>query len=169
MPEVAYVLKGFPRLSELFVASEILRLEQIGLDLRLHVIKAPDEDVRTRSSTASGPAHLPAADDEPVPDHAPALAAREPAVVPPVALAASRAAGRSGSRARCGFTLAQSIRARKAFWALPRKLFVKELLLGVALADGLLDAPEVRHIHAHFAHGATTVAWVASMVSKDLN
>src|SRR5207247_3468264 len=40
-----------------------------------------------------------------------------------------------------------------------------ELLLGLALADELLGQPDVRHIHAHFAHGATTVAWVASMVT----
>ena len=46
MPErssVAYVLKGWPRISELFIASEIYRLEQAGLPLRLYVIKAPDE------------------------------------------------------------------------------------------------------------------------------
>src|SRR5205809_7755056 len=46
MPEVAYVLKGFPRLSELFIASEIHQLEQAGLRLRIYVIKPPDEEVR---------------------------------------------------------------------------------------------------------------------------
>ena len=45
MPEVAYVLKGFPRLSELFIASEIHRLERVGVPLRIYVIKPPDEDV----------------------------------------------------------------------------------------------------------------------------
>ena len=43
MPEVAYVLKGWPRISELFIASEIYRLEQAGLPLRLYVIKPSDE------------------------------------------------------------------------------------------------------------------------------
>jgi hypothetical protein len=44
MPDaVAYVLKGWPRISELFIASEIYRLEQAGLNLRLYVIKPPDE------------------------------------------------------------------------------------------------------------------------------
>src|SRR6476620_6735944 len=165
MPEVAYVLKGFPRLSELFVASEILRLEQIGLDLRLHVIKAPDEDVqhplvdRIRApctylpqTTSLSQTTLRRWLRENLPSFLPSL--RRVARRRPVGLARA-----------CGFTLAQSIRARKTFWSLPRKLFVKELLLGVALADELLDEPEVRHIHAHFAHGATTVAWVASMVT----
>ena len=40
---VAYVLKGWPRISELFIASEIFRLEQAGTPLRLYVIKPPDE------------------------------------------------------------------------------------------------------------------------------
>ncbi|MGB7924009.1 MAG: hypothetical protein WCF57_12250, partial [Pyrinomonadaceae bacterium] len=44
--EVAYVLKGFPRLSEMFIASEIYRLEQLGTALRLYVIKPSDESQR---------------------------------------------------------------------------------------------------------------------------
>src|SRR5947209_4055481 len=43
MPEVAYVLKGYPRLSETFITSEIHRVEQAGQPLRLFVIK-PLED-----------------------------------------------------------------------------------------------------------------------------
>src|SRR5262245_65061297 len=40
---VAYVLKGYPRISELFIASEIYRLERAGLPLRLIVIKRGEE------------------------------------------------------------------------------------------------------------------------------
>ena len=29
----------------------------------------------------------------------------------------------------------------------------------------MLDAPEVRHLHAHFAHGTTTVTWLAATVA----
>ena len=43
---VAYVLKGFPRLSEMFIASEIYRLEQVGQRLRLYVVMPPDESMR---------------------------------------------------------------------------------------------------------------------------
>jgi len=42
---IAYVLKGFPRLSEIFIASEILRLETGGVPVRLLVLKAEDETV----------------------------------------------------------------------------------------------------------------------------
>ena len=33
------------------------------------------------------------------------------------------------------------------------------------LADELLDAPDVRHLHAHFAHGTTTVTWHAATIA----
>ena len=36
---VAYILMGFPRVSETFIASEIHRVEQAGVPLRLYVIK----------------------------------------------------------------------------------------------------------------------------------
>ncbi len=42
---VAYVLKGYPRLSEVFITSEIYRVERLGVPVRLYVIKAADEDV----------------------------------------------------------------------------------------------------------------------------
>jgi hypothetical protein len=43
---VAYVLKGYPRISELFIASEIYRLEQGGLPLRIFVITQEQEGFR---------------------------------------------------------------------------------------------------------------------------
>ena len=43
---VAYVLKGFPRRSETFIASEIHRVEQLGVPVRLFVLKPADEPDR---------------------------------------------------------------------------------------------------------------------------
>ena len=40
---VAYILMGFPRVSETFIASEIHRVEQAGVPLRLFVIKPVEE------------------------------------------------------------------------------------------------------------------------------
>ena len=49
MPDrVAYVLKGYPRVSELFIASEIHRLEQLGVDLDLY-----EESVERRVEKAA--------------------------------------------------------------------------------------------------------------------
>src|SRR3954447_18202393 len=39
MPDVAYVLKAYPRLSEPYITSEIHRIEQAGVRVRLFAIK----------------------------------------------------------------------------------------------------------------------------------
>jgi glycosyltransferase involved in cell wall biosynthesis len=45
-PEIAVVLKGYPRLSETFIAQEILGLERAGLNLRLYSLRHPtDHDI----------------------------------------------------------------------------------------------------------------------------
>jgi glycosyltransferase involved in cell wall biosynthesis len=40
---VAFVLKGYPRLSETFIAQEVLALEQRGLDIRLFALRLPTD------------------------------------------------------------------------------------------------------------------------------
>jgi glycosyltransferase involved in cell wall biosynthesis len=61
--------------------------------------------------------------------------------------------------------LAQAVRARRTFWSWPRKVYLKEFLQAATLADLLLQAPDVSHLHAHFCHGATTVTWLASRMT----
>src|SRR5262249_24864704 len=61
--------------------------------------------------------------------------------------------------------LAQAVRARARFWSPPRKVYVKEFLQAIAIADRLRVAPDIHHLHAHFCHGATTVTWIAAMIS----
>jgi len=63
------------------------------------------------------------------------------------------------------FAFAQAVRARRGFWAWPRKVYAKEFFQAIALADGLLSSPGVGHLHAHFCHGATTVTWMAAMIT----
>ena len=43
--KVAYVMNGFPRLSETFIANEILQLERLGLQLRLFSVKREAEAI----------------------------------------------------------------------------------------------------------------------------
>lgn len=163
--EVAYVLKGFPRLSEMFIASEIYRLEQLGTRLRLYVIKPSDESQHHGivDRIRAKPDYLPPTTSlsatslyrwlrTHLKDFLPALrsvARRRPAGVACAAAAA----------------FAQAVRARRTFWSWPRKLYLKEFLQAASIADRLLDAPNVRHLHAHFCHGATTVTWLASMMT----
>jgi glycosyltransferase involved in cell wall biosynthesis len=162
---VAYVLKGYPRLSEVFIASEVYRVERLGVPLRLYVQKAADEQVhhdvvrrvRTRpeylhqtSSLSAAGAGRWLADN--VGTFRPALlrtTRRHP-------LRLLRAAGRA---------LAQAVRARRGILAPPRKIYLKELLLAVDLADRIDSAGDVARLHAHFAHGATTVTWLAATIT----
>jgi glycosyltransferase involved in cell wall biosynthesis len=162
---IAYVLKGYPRLSEMFITSEIFRLEQLGVRLRLHVIKPADETRRQGiiNRIKARPDYLPATTSlsntplrrwlsRHLKDFMPALrhvARRRPAGVARAAVAA----------------LAQAARARRTFWSPPRKVYLKEFLQAAAVASRVLDDVEVKHLHAHFSHGATTVAWLASMMT----
>jgi glycosyltransferase involved in cell wall biosynthesis len=163
---VAYVLKGFPRLSETFISSEIYRMEQKGLKLRLYVIKpcegeAPRSGMVTRIKADR--VYLPGTTslkETPLPrwlamhlkDFLPGL--RRAFFWRPLPVA----------RAACA-AFAQSVRARRSFWSWPRKVYLKEFLQAAMVADQLRQAPDVGHIHAHFCHGATTVAWLASIMT----
>jgi glycosyltransferase involved in cell wall biosynthesis len=165
---VAYVLKAYPRLSETYIHSEIHRLEQLGLSLRLYAIKPPEAAER-------GPRH-------PVIDRIQATAVYLPAVEsvsgttllrwlrgnlrpflrPLARTAAIRPAGLACAAASA---FAQAVRARRTWYARPRKIYLKEFLQAVALADLVHEALDVRHLHAHYAHGSTTVAWLASQIT----
>lgn len=162
---VAYILKGYPRLSEIFITSEIYRLEQLGVKLRLAVIKH-GEDLRGNTifnRIQTQPNYLPETSSLSatslrqwlqlhLKDFSPALrhvAGKRPFGVAHAVFAA----------------MVQAVRARRAFFAWPRKLYLKEFLQAVWIAQFILESGDVRHIHAHFCHGATTVAWFVSLIT----
>ena len=161
---VGYVLKGYPRISELFIASEIWRLEQLGLRLRLFVLKPADETDHhpVVDRIEATPSYLPETTSlsgvgvrqwlrENFGSFRPALgrvARRHP-------LRTLRAAAAAAG---------QAVRARDGLR--PRSIYLKEFLQAADVADRLLRARDVRHLHAHFAHGTTTVTWLASMLTK---
>ena len=162
---VAYVLKGYPRISEIFIASEIYRLEQLGLPMRLFVLKPADETTThpVVERIRAAPQYLPAMTS---------LSATQfykwlPQNIRPFVGSIARVARRRplGLARAISQAAAQSIRARKHRFGWPRKLYAKELLHGIALADGVLADARIRHLHAHFAHGATTVTWFASTIT----
>lgn len=165
MNTVAYILKGYPRLSEIFITSEIYRLEQLGMKLRLAVIKHGDEVGANGlfNRIEARPNYLPETSslsqtslrswlDLHLSDFLPAL--RSVARQKPVGFARAAVAAFS-----------QAVRARRTFFAAPRKLYLKEFLQAVWTAQFILEAGDVRHIHAHFCHGATTVAWLVSIIT----
>ena len=70
-----------------------------------------------------------------------------------------RAGTRCGRCAAAAAAAGQSVRARDGLR--PRSIYLKEFLQAADVADRLLRARDVRHLHAHFAHGTTTVTWLA--------
>jgi glycosyltransferase involved in cell wall biosynthesis len=153
---VAYILMGYPRVSETFIASEILRVERAGIPLRLFVIKPVEERERGHrhpvvDAIAATPAYLP----DPAALRAPLRRWRVRHVrpfMPPL----RRLRGRGIAKA-LKIVLPCYLRDGR------RKIYLKELLQAIALADRL--PPDVRHLHAHFAHGTTTVTWLAATIS----
>jgi glycosyltransferase involved in cell wall biosynthesis len=162
---VAYVLKGYPRMSELFIASEIYRLEQLGVPLRLYVIKPADE-ARQHGIVArikSRPQYLPATASLTKTPLTRWLGAHLKEFLPSLRSVARRRPAGVARAAAAAF--AQAVRARRSFRSWPRKVYLKEFLQAAMVADGVLSAGDVRHLHAHFCHGATTVTWLASLMT----
>ncbi len=163
---VAYVLKGFPRLSETFISSEILRVEQQGVKLRLYVIKPCEDQVHYSGTVAhikARPVYLPGTTSLKETPLLRWLSLHGQDFLPGLRRAF---VWRPGSIARAaGVAFSQAVRARRSFWSWPRKVYLKEFLQAAMIADQLRQAPDVRHIHAHFCHGATTVAWLASIMT----
>jgi glycosyltransferase involved in cell wall biosynthesis len=167
MRTVGYVLMGFPRVSETFIASELHRVERAGIRVRLFVIKPVEEREQGHrhpvvDAIEARPEYLPDSSSLTAPLHG-----WRPRHLKPFLPALKRTARkRPRGLARAVKTAGgQALRDRRTPLSGPRKIYVKELLQAIALADRLLDAPEVRHLHAHFAHGTTTVTWLAAQIT----
>jgi glycosyltransferase involved in cell wall biosynthesis len=160
---IAYVLKGYPRLSELFIASEIWRLEQLGVPLELYVVKAADEPTTHQvvRDTNAKPHYLPEATSISSDSLLRWLIANLWVFLPSIRHVVRQHP--KGFFRALGLASAQAIRARDG-WR-PRKIYVKEFLQAVALADELARNSNVGLLHGHFAHGATTVTWLASNIT----
>ena len=166
-PHLGYVLMGFPRVSETFIASELLRVERAGVPVRLFVIKPVEERERglrhpVVDAIRAEPVHLPDPRTLTAPLHRWRRAHLRPFL--PAIRRTLRRRPRGVARA-AALALGQALRDRRGPFTGPRKIYVKELIQAIALADRLLAAPDVRHLHAHFAHGTTTITWLAARIT----
>ncbi len=140
---IGYVLKRFPRISETFVAAEVLELERQGEHVTIFAISRPDEPFehafldRLRARVV----YLP---------HRPH---REPVRVARGLASALRASPRGWLRA-----------ARVALWTPRQVLAWRRLLQATVLRRELADA-EIEHVHAHFATAAARLANLAHLMS----
>ena len=140
---VAFIVKGYPRLSETFIAQEIYNLEQRGLDIQIYSLRPPREPDRhpVHENIQAPIVYLP----ERLRD-APRLVAG--ALIRQLAtLAGWRAAGK----------LLRDLRDDPSLDRLRR--FGQAAVLTQALPS------EVRHLHAHFLHTPASVARYAATMS----
>lgn len=139
---VAFVLKGYPRLSETFIAQEILALEQLGLEIEIVSLRHPTDRAR---HPVHGQIEAPVL-------YLPEYLKDEPRRV----LAAWRRARRLPGYAA----------ARRAWLAdLARDPTPNRIRrFGQALVLAAEMAPDIRHLHAHFLHTPASVARYAAMI-----
>ena len=147
-PVLGMILKGYPRISETFISNEILLLEKLGIQVRLFPMRHPREDFCHASvnEIQARVDYLPTylwSDLHILLYHNVFLAIKKPA---------------SYIRA-LGLTAKRFVRKRNL-------ATLKHLLqAGYMVNRLLLNSPEVKHLHSHFAHSPTSVTMFASMLS----
>jgi glycosyltransferase involved in cell wall biosynthesis len=138
------LLKGYPRISESFISSEILLLESLGIPIRIFSIRQPRE----------GFSH----------DHVKRIKARA-TYLPEYVLPNLKTLYESNARlhTELGSHYRQCfIEALKRALERKKTATVRHFLQGGHLAATRLPRDNVVHIHAHFAHTPASVALFAS-------
>lgn len=139
---VAFVLKGYPRLSETFIAQEIRSLERLGLDIRLYSMRRPTDGKRH-------PVH----DEIRAPVvYLPEYLYQEPARVFRAWRKARRLPGYAAARRVWRRDLARDRTPNRI------RRFGQACVLAAELPE------EVRRIHAHFLHTPASVARYAALM-----
>jgi glycosyltransferase involved in cell wall biosynthesis len=139
---VAFILKGYPRLSETFIAQEIRSLERLGLDIRLYAMRRPTDGKR---HPVHGEIGAPVV-------YLPEYLHREPGRVLRGWRQARRLPGYAAARRAWRRDLARDRSPNRI------RRFGQACVLAAELP------PEVRRLHAHFLHTPASVARYAALM-----
>ncbi len=140
---VAFVLKGYPRLSETFIAQEIRGLEKLGLDIRIVSLRPPREEQRH-------PVH---SEIEAAVTYLPERLREEPVRV-------IRAVWRALARPRFWQTANVWLKDLRMDPTMDRvRRFGQALVMAAELG------PKVDRLHAHFLHTPASVTRYASILT----
>jgi glycosyltransferase involved in cell wall biosynthesis len=153
---VAVILKGYPRLSETFIAQEILALQRRGLDLRIVSLRHPtDRDIHPVHREISAPVN-----------YLPEYLLDEPLRVLRGFAAARKLPGYARAYAAWRTDLARDLTRNRV------RRFGQACVLATELAD------DITHLYAHFIHTPSSVAryaatmrglpWSCSAHAKDI-
>lgn len=141
-PTVAVILKGWPRLSETFIAQELHALEQRGFSLRLYSLRHPtDRSVHPVSRAVRAPVV-----------YLPEYLREEPRRV---------LRGWQAARRLSGYAAAFSA-WRRDLWRDPTPNRIRRFGQALVLAAELPG--DVVHLHAHFLHTPASVARYAGLM-----
>ena len=147
-PTLAYILKGYPRISETFISNEILLLERLGFKMRLFPMRKGREDF-CHESVKQIKARV---------DYLPTeLLIELPRLIGPNILCAVKQPQR--------YRHALATAARR-FRRTRKQATFKHLFQAGYLAEKFLSRePSICHLHGHFAHSPTSVTMFSSLLS----
>jgi glycosyltransferase involved in cell wall biosynthesis len=142
-PSIAYILKGYPRLSETFIAQEVYALEQRGYNIHLFALKHPKDRKKHHFHSWI---------------EAPILYLLEHPILEPIrALSAIGFYLKQKKYPNLVPLIWQDMKKYKS--VKPLKRFLQALVF-------LNECPErVSHIHGHFIHAPSSVAYYAHLLS----
>jgi len=165
---VAYVMNGYPRLSETFITHEILQLERLGTALRLYSVKREDEPMvhPVVAEIRSPLTYLPEASSLSGTTLPQWLKRNLPVFWRANAEVARRHPLRYARTMASALAMCWRHRSRGPDGRLRlRKVFLKEFLQAGQIAADVLRAGDVGHLHGHFCHGVATITWFASRMT----
>lgn len=147
-PTLAYILKGYPRISETFISNEILLLEQAGFKMRLFPMRRPRENF-CHDSVKKITARV---------DYLPTeLLFDFPRLVIPNIFRSVK----DPKRYLQALGLAAERFRRNRKTATFKHLFQA----GYMVEKHIARDPSIMHLHGHFAHSPTSVTMFASILS----
>ncbi len=146
---LAYILKGYPRISETFISNEILLLEELGFNLHLFPMRHPRENFFHKSveKIKAPVTYLPT---ELTQDFLRLIR-------PNIFLAAKRP-----TTYRKALTLAGTRFQRTGKTATFKHLFQA----GYMVNNHLVKRNDIVHLHGHFAHSPTSVTMFAALLAN---
>jgi glycosyltransferase involved in cell wall biosynthesis len=147
-PTLAYILKGYPRISETFISNEILLLETLGFRMHLFPMRHPRESF-CHDSVRQIQAQVDYLPTELLPEFHKLL-------LPNIFLAVKRP-----TLFKKGLQLANIRFQRTGKLATCKHL----LQAGFLCNNHLLKNTTISHLHGHFAHSPTSVTMFASLLS----
>ena len=163
--KIAYIMKGFPRASEPFIANEIFILEQLGLTIQIFAIQSLSEEKfhsivdKIKAPVTYLPEDPSAADADIsawfkanlprfLNDHMHVLARRPLAYISTFLQ-----------------MIHYSFKYREGFFKKIKKVFFKDFLRAGYIACQVLRSGQFAHLHGHFCHGSTTITMFVSRLT----